>query len=48
MEILFESNSEQEEEFEYNGEIIVNKGHVQITTGDPFNVEIETDEAHTL
>jgi hypothetical protein len=30
MEILFESNSEQEEEFEYDGQIIINKGHVQI------------------
>ncbi len=30
MEILFESNSEQEETFEYEGEIFSNKGHVQI------------------
>lgn len=30
MEILFESNTEQEEEFEYDGQIIVNKGTVQI------------------
>lgn len=30
MEILFESNSEQEEEFEFNGELIINKGTVQI------------------
>lgn len=30
MEILFESNSEEEQEFEYNGEIIINKGTVQI------------------
>ena len=48
MEILFESNSEQEEEFEHNGEVIVNKGHVQITTGDPFNVGMKTDEAHII
>ena len=37
MEILFESNTEQEEEFEYEGQIIVNKGHVQIIKGNPFN-----------
>jgi len=30
MEILFESNTEQEEEFEYEGQVIVNKGTVQI------------------
>jgi hypothetical protein len=48
MEILFESNSEQEEEFEYDGEIIVNKGLVQITTGDPFNQPMETNEADPL
>ena len=44
MEILFESYSEQEEEFEYEGEIIVNKGHVQI-------IRLEksvTDEADTV
>lgn len=35
MEILFESHSETEEEFEYNGEIIVNSGSVLIVKLDP-------------
>jgi hypothetical protein len=48
MEILFESNTEQEKEFDYDGEVIVNKGHVQITAGDPFNQLMEKDEADTL
>ena len=30
MEILFESNTEEEQEFEYDGQIIINKGTVQI------------------
>jgi len=30
MEILFESNTETEQEFEFNGELIINKGTVQI------------------
>jgi hypothetical protein len=30
MEILFESNTEEEEEFEYDGQVIINKGTVQI------------------
>jgi hypothetical protein len=45
MQILFESNSEQEEEFEYDGQIIINKGSVQIIKGDPFAQELVTDEA---
>jgi hypothetical protein len=44
MEILFESNSETEEEFEFNGEIIVNKGTVQIVKFE----ELGTDEANSL
>lgn len=44
MTILFESNSEQEEEFEYDGEIIVNKGHVQIVKSE----ESVTDEADII
>lgn len=38
MEILFESNTETEEQFEYNGEIIINKGLVQIMEFDVFGV----------
>lgn len=30
MEILFESNTENEEEFDYDGETIINKGSVKI------------------
>lgn len=41
MEILFESNTEQEEEFEYDGQVIVNKGTVQIVKSE----ELVTDEA---
>jgi hypothetical protein len=44
MEILFESNSEQEEEFEYDGQVIVNKGHVQIIRLE----ESVTDEADII
>lgn len=38
MEILFESNTETEEQFEYNGEIIINKGLVQIMEFDVFGL----------
>ena len=45
MQILFESNTEQEEEFEFNGEIIINKGLVQIIKGNPFSLELDSNEA---
>lgn len=45
MEILFESNTETEEEFEFNGQIIVNKGSVQIIKGNPFESALVIDEA---
>lgn len=48
MEILFESNTETEEEFEFEGQVIVNKGSVQIIKGDPFNLEMKTDEATSI
>ena len=48
MEILFESNTEQEEEFEFNSQIIVNKGSVQIIKGNPFELALVTDEAAPL
>ena len=48
MEILFESNTETEEEFEFEGEIIVNKGSVQIIKGDPFNLGLVTDETNAI
>ena len=35
MDILFESNSETEEEFEYDGQLIINKGSVQIVKDNP-------------
>lgn len=44
MEILFESNTEHEEEFEYDGQIIVNKGTVQIVKLQ----ESVTDEADSI
>lgn len=44
MEILFESNTEQEEEFEYDGQVIVNKGTVQIVKSE----ESVADEAAPL
>jgi hypothetical protein len=45
MEILFESNTETEEEFEFEGGTIINKGSVQIIKGDPFNLGLITYEA---
>lgn len=48
MEILFESNTETEEEFEFDGEVIVNKGLVQIIKGDPFNLGLVIDETKTI
>jgi hypothetical protein len=36
MNILFESNTNEPTEFEYNGETIVNVGLVQIIEGDIF------------
>jgi hypothetical protein len=48
MEILFESNTETEEEFEFNGEVIINKGSVQIITGNPFALGEASDEADSL
>lgn len=41
MEILFESNTEEEQEFEYDGQVIINKGTVQIVKSE----EPVTDEA---
>jgi hypothetical protein len=35
MKILFESDTEQEQEFEYDGQIIINKGTVQIVEYTP-------------
>jgi hypothetical protein len=48
MEILFESNTETEEEFEFNGEVIINKGLVQIIKGDPFALGVASNEADSL
>jgi hypothetical protein len=48
MEILFESNTEIESEFEFEGEVIVNKGLVQIFKGDPFNLGMENNETEAL
>ena len=48
MEIIFESNTETEEEFEFNGEVIINKGLVQIIKGDPFNLGLVTDETNAI
>lgn len=36
MNILFESDTSDEQEFEFNGETIINKGKVQIIEGNPF------------
>lgn len=44
MEILFESNTEEEQKFEYDGQIIINKGTVQIVKLE----EPVTDEAAPL
>ena len=48
MDILFESNTETEEEFEFKGQVIVNKGSVQIIKGDPFNLGLVTDETPSI
>lgn len=37
MNILFESNTDEPTEFDFNGETIMNFGIVQIIEGNPFN-----------
>ena len=41
MEILFQSDSDIEEEFEFDGQVMVNKGTVQIVKIDENNFETE-------